>query len=317
MPIGGSLLGRPFLGHGFVDDSAGYHARVTAWRWSAGVGVAESGAAVAWNLVDGVHDALQASERTVWVDGTPHHVPPQPFADDLSAVGELRCEPVAVRKHRQNRLVVVLGVRDAVRALQRLAPGRRAAARGLGSDGAPPGAVVALCKSIQGFALRRCLLIAAFLLLGAPAAGVAQERATVKLSSKPDKIPAGEPWKVTLTIKQPGRAARADLRPAVIVKDADGFTTTYPARAAKKAGRYKTTVVFPRAGQFTYAVRDGLSTAPPEYRSVIIKAPAPTVDRPDPVGPPELPIIFAGVLALGAAGYVLIRRRQRPPAQPA
>ncbi len=177
--------------------------------------------------------------------------------------------------------------------------------------------MVALCKSIQGFALRRCLLIAAFLLLGAPAAGVAQERATVKLSSTPDKIPAGEPWKVTLTIKQPGRAARADLRPAVIVKDADGFTTTYPARAAKKAGRYKTTVVFSRAGQFTYAVRDGLSTAPPEYRSVIIKAPPPTIDRPDPVGPPELPIIFAAVLALGAAGYVLIRRRHRPPAQPA
>ena len=28
----------------------------TAWRWSAGVGIAESGARVAWNLVDGVHD---------------------------------------------------------------------------------------------------------------------------------------------------------------------------------------------------------------------------------------------------------------------
>src|ERR1700754_4793198 len=41
---------------GFVDDSAGYHARRTAWRWSAGVGRAADGRPVAWNLVDGVHD---------------------------------------------------------------------------------------------------------------------------------------------------------------------------------------------------------------------------------------------------------------------
>ncbi len=106
LPIRGSVLGRPFEGRGFVDDSAGYHARHTAWRWSAGVGTAASGAPVAWNLVEGVHDGLQASERTVWVDGEPHHVPPQPFADDLSSVGELRCEPLAVRKHRQNRVLV-------------------------------------------------------------------------------------------------------------------------------------------------------------------------------------------------------------------
>ena len=106
MPIRGTLLGRPFEGRGFVDDSAGYHARVTSWRWSAGVGTAESGAAVAWNLVDGVHDALQASERTVWVDGEPHRVEPLTFADDLSGVGALRCRAVAVRRHSENRGLV-------------------------------------------------------------------------------------------------------------------------------------------------------------------------------------------------------------------
>ena len=31
----------------------------------------------AWNLVDGVHDAPRASERTVWVDGEPHEVEPR------------------------------------------------------------------------------------------------------------------------------------------------------------------------------------------------------------------------------------------------
>ena len=105
MPMRGSVLGRPFEGFGFIDDTAGYHARRTAWRWSAGVGIAESGARVAWNLVDGVHDGPEHSERTVWLDGTPHHVEPSAFAGDLSAVGDLRCEAVAVRARRERMLV--------------------------------------------------------------------------------------------------------------------------------------------------------------------------------------------------------------------
>jgi hypothetical protein len=70
----------------FVDDSAGYHLRRTAWKWSAGVGVARSGEPVAWNLVTGVHDATQHSERTVWIDGRACEVPPARFAADLSWV---------------------------------------------------------------------------------------------------------------------------------------------------------------------------------------------------------------------------------------
>ena len=112
--------------------------------------------------------------------------------------------------------------------------------------------------------MRRALLIAAFLLLAAPAATLAQGRATVKLSSKPDKVPAGEPWKVVLTIKQPGRAPRADLSPSIEVRDADGFSTTYPAAAAKKAGPLQAPrSIFPKAGQWTYAIRDGISATPP------------------------------------------------------
>ena len=80
-----------------VDESAGYHARHTAWRWSAGVGEAASGAPVGWNLVDGIHDDPAASERTVWVAGEPHEVGPVAFAHDLSAVGGLRFSPEAVR----------------------------------------------------------------------------------------------------------------------------------------------------------------------------------------------------------------------------
>jgi hypothetical protein len=90
---------------GFIDESAGYHARRTAWRWSAGIGRAEDGRAVAWNLVDGVHDGA-ASERTVWIDGEPEEVPPQDFADDLSRVGELEFREWAVRESSTNLILV-------------------------------------------------------------------------------------------------------------------------------------------------------------------------------------------------------------------
>jgi hypothetical protein len=89
-----------------VDESAGYHARHTAWRWSAGVGTAASGEPVAWNLVSGLHDAPEASERTVWIAGEPREVPPQAFAADLSAVGGLRFAREAVRAARENLLLL-------------------------------------------------------------------------------------------------------------------------------------------------------------------------------------------------------------------
>jgi Protein of unknown function (DUF2804) len=85
--------------HGFIDESAGYHARRTAWRWSAGIGRTGDGRAVAWNLVDGVHDGAEASERTVWLDGEPDEVAPQPFAADLSRVGDLVFERWSAREH--------------------------------------------------------------------------------------------------------------------------------------------------------------------------------------------------------------------------
>jgi hypothetical protein len=93
---------------GIVDESAGYHARHTSWTWSAGVGVAESGAAVAWNLVRGVHDAAAASERTVWVDGEPREVGPVAF-DALDGVHgdgvELAFSGEATRAHSENLLL--------------------------------------------------------------------------------------------------------------------------------------------------------------------------------------------------------------------
>jgi hypothetical protein len=102
---------RPLELRAVVDESAGYHARRTAWRWSAGVGVAESGAPVAWNLVDGIHDAASASERTVWIAGEPREVGPVTFAEDLSWVAPrpaeaLRFAAEAVRARRENLLLL-------------------------------------------------------------------------------------------------------------------------------------------------------------------------------------------------------------------
>jgi hypothetical protein len=94
-----------------VDESAGYHARETAWAWSAGVGTAGDGRPVAWNLVDGIHDAPRNSERTIWIDGAPREVGPVRFAPDLGAIegpsGEtLRFDRHAERRRDDNLLVV-------------------------------------------------------------------------------------------------------------------------------------------------------------------------------------------------------------------
>lgn len=96
---------------GFVDDSAGYHARHTSWSWSAGVGTAADGRRVGWNLVSGVHDDPLASERTLWIAGEPVAVGPVSFAEDLSAVSfddgrGLRFEEWARREHSTNALLL-------------------------------------------------------------------------------------------------------------------------------------------------------------------------------------------------------------------
>jgi hypothetical protein len=82
----GTVDGRPVALRGLVDDSAGYHARRTAWCWCAGVGEDPAGHPLAFNVVTGVHDAPTHSERTVWVDGAPRELPAGRFADDLSEI---------------------------------------------------------------------------------------------------------------------------------------------------------------------------------------------------------------------------------------
>jgi hypothetical protein len=102
---------RPLQALAIVDDTAGYHARVTEWRWAAGVGVDPAGAPLAFNLVEGVNDPPNGSERAVWVAGVPHEAPPVSFAQDLTQiVGEdgskLHFAAEAQRRRRENLLLV-------------------------------------------------------------------------------------------------------------------------------------------------------------------------------------------------------------------
>jgi hypothetical protein len=99
-------LPRPLVAHAVIDDTAAYYERHTRWRWSAGVGRATDGRALAWNLVEGVNDPPQDSERTLWINGEPRELPPTRFATDLSRVGELAFAVEAERRQDQNLLLI-------------------------------------------------------------------------------------------------------------------------------------------------------------------------------------------------------------------
>jgi Protein of unknown function (DUF2804) len=76
-------------GFGVDDESAGYHQRHTSWSWSAGVGRADDGRPLAWNLVAGVNDPTEGSERAIWLDGEPTEPPPASFdGADAIALGD-------------------------------------------------------------------------------------------------------------------------------------------------------------------------------------------------------------------------------------
>jgi len=112
-----------------IDDSAGYHARNTAWRWSAGVGRAEDGRSLAWNLVAGINDPPRESERTVWFGGVPVEVgPAAQFAEDLGTVEtedgvDLRFTSEATRERRDNLLLVRSAYRQPFGTFSGVLPG--------------------------------------------------------------------------------------------------------------------------------------------------------------------------------------------------
>ena len=103
--VHGTALGRPVDLRGMVDESAGRHPHRMSWWWSTGAGELADGRPVTWNLVDGLHDGVEESERAVWIDGVPAHVPPQAF-HGLAGVGDLRFTSLATRAHNENLLLI-------------------------------------------------------------------------------------------------------------------------------------------------------------------------------------------------------------------
>lgn len=119
-----------------IDETAGYHERRTMWRWSAGVGRAESGERVGWNLVSGVNDDPSGSERTLWIDGEPSEVGPAHFAADLSEVsfpgGGLTFSEWDTREHERNLLLLRSSYRQPFGEFRGRLPGDLRLAAGYG-----------------------------------------------------------------------------------------------------------------------------------------------------------------------------------------
>lgn len=132
--VGGERLS--FEGGGVEDESAGYHPRHTVWSWAAGVGAAADGRAVGWNLVAGVNDPPERSERAVWVDGEPFEPGPVSF-EGLDAVrfddgSRLEFAPEAERRRSENLLVVAYSYRQPFGRFSGTLPGGLELDHGLG-----------------------------------------------------------------------------------------------------------------------------------------------------------------------------------------
>jgi hypothetical protein len=127
---------RRFEALGVEDESAGYHPRHTVWSWSAGVGRTADGRAVAWNLVAGINDPPERSERAIWVDGEPfepgpcefHGLEGISFADGSALDFAPECE----RRKAQNLLVVRYAYRQPFGSFSGTLPGGLELERGLG-----------------------------------------------------------------------------------------------------------------------------------------------------------------------------------------
>lgn len=93
------------------DESAGYHRRDTAWMWSAGVGRGADGRPLAWNLVEGINDPPERSERGIWVGDEPVAEPAPVSFDGLAAVrfadgNRLDFESESERTRKDNFLLI-------------------------------------------------------------------------------------------------------------------------------------------------------------------------------------------------------------------
>src|SRR5688572_22050229 len=124
------------IARGVEDESAGYHPSHTVWSWSAGIGTLTDGRPVGWNLVEGVNDPPERSERAIWVDGQPSEPAPVSF-DGLDAIAfddgsRLEFAAEAERARTENRWLVRYSYRQPFGTFRGTLPGGLELRSGLG-----------------------------------------------------------------------------------------------------------------------------------------------------------------------------------------
>jgi hypothetical protein len=170
--------------------------------------------------------------------------------------------------------------------------------------------------------------IALTLALLAPALASAGGFATAGLSSTPDGIAPGKPWKVDITVLQHGRTPLDGLTPRVRISSG-AVTREFAAKPTAEPGVYRAEVVFPKAGEWEYVVLDGFNDQMPHtFPAVRIgggaaspASPAAPSPAPAPAPAPDDGGIAAGWLWGAGAALVLAlallagdRLRRRPAA---
>jgi hypothetical protein len=117
--------------------------------------------------------------------------------------------------------------------------------------------------------MRKSLIAVAAVALVCASTALAGGWATVKLSSTPRALSAGEPWVVNITVLQHGLASQplSGLSPTVTIRKAAarstasraGVSRTFKARPTSRPGVYRARVVFPSAGTWHYEVYDAFT----------------------------------------------------------
>jgi hypothetical protein len=121
---------------GVEDESAGYHPHHTVWSWSAGVGETTDGRAIGWNLVSGINDPPERSERAIWIDGEATEPGPVSF-EGLEAItfdddSRLEFAGECERDREESRLGIRYSYQQPLGVFSGTLPGGIELSRGLG-----------------------------------------------------------------------------------------------------------------------------------------------------------------------------------------
>jgi hypothetical protein len=117
---------------------------------------------------------------------------------------------------------------------------------------------------------KQLIVVVAALALVCTGTALAGGWATVKLSSSPKGLSAGEPWVVNITVLQHGLESQplCCLSPTITIRkvaagrsmsSSSAVSKTFRARSTGRIGVYRARVVFPSAGKWRYEVFDGFT----------------------------------------------------------